>query len=227
MGHFQRVATESGFLLQMECRSYYTPLFMKTESKERWVISVLIADRVGILREITSAVTDMGANIDGISQTIVANYFTVILTATFNRSVNGDAIIHAIKSRFTPDEASIVVRPCVAPAAADAQTRDRYIITMTGQDAPGMLKAVTTLLANRNINLEDWYVSFHDKQVTHIGEVSVPVLLDIKQVQDDLRHAMAPFKLSVLIQHENLFRVTNEVGAIGSLLKGKRNAPVG
>jgi predicted amino acid-binding ACT domain protein len=45
---------------------------MATRDKKRYVLSVLVSDRVGILRDITAAVADLGANIDGISQTVVA-----------------------------------------------------------------------------------------------------------------------------------------------------------
>jgi len=34
---------------------------MARNSKSRYVISVLVSDRVGVLRDITSAVTDLGA----------------------------------------------------------------------------------------------------------------------------------------------------------------------
>jgi len=67
--------------------------------------------------------------------------------------------------------------------------------------------------------VEDLYFRIVGPQVTHIGEVTVPRLLDIKQVQDELRELMAPLDLKVSLQHENIFRVTNEVGSIRMMLK--------
>ena len=75
-------------------------------------------------------------------------------------------------------------------------------------------------LAEKKINVEDLYFRIAGRQVTHLGEVTVPRLLDIKQVQDELRELMAPLGLIVRLQHENLFRVTNEVGSIRMILKG-------
>lgn len=54
---------------------------MQSATESRYVISLLVADRIGILRELTTAVTDLGANIEGISQTVVQGYFTVIMIA--------------------------------------------------------------------------------------------------------------------------------------------------
>lgn len=184
----------------------------------RYVISILIADRIGILSAITSGVTDLGANIEGISQTVVQGYFTVIMTVAFPQAVGEDEIRRAIQNRFHKDEASVLVRP-YTPRAQVPVEGDRYFLTMSGQDQPGILKALTGYLAEKKINVEDLFFRIIGKQVTHIGEVTVPAQLDLKQVQDELRAVMAPFALVIGLQHENLFRATNEVGAIRHLLK--------
>lgn len=194
-------------------------------SHNRFVVSVLVSDRVGVLRDITTAVSDMGANIDGISQTVVEGYFTVILTATFKKPQQPNAIARAIEENFRRDEASVVVRPYNRPSpelhTVDGET---YVLTLSGRDRPGILKTVTTFLASRGINVEDWYVEFRGAHVTHMGEVTVPAALDIQQVKDELRRAVAPLKLDSDLQHENIFRATNEVGPIKSLLGGKPHA---
>jgi len=196
---------------------------MAKKSSNRYVISILVADRVGILKDITSAVTDMGANIDGISQTVVAGYFTVILTATLRKSLSPAEISETILRNFAKGEIEIVVRPYEEAAVKRAPVKgNRYAVTVTGKDRPGIMKAVTTFLAGKGINVEDWYVEFVGQNVTHIGVISVPKLLDIKQTQEEFQQLLAPLALDSFIQHENIFRATNEIGAIGTLLKGGR-----
>lgn len=189
------------------------------EPPVRYVISVLISDRVGILRDITSAVADLDANIDGISQTVVAGYFTVILTATFPRKPTADTIRHAIEANFGTGEASVVVRPYRAPRSNTRAVESApHVVTLSGKDRPGILKAVTAFLASRGVNIEDWFVQFQGPNVTHIGEVTVPDQLDIQQLQSELRQIASQLGLSSGIQHENIFRVTNEVGPISTFL---------
>jgi glycine cleavage system transcriptional repressor len=196
---------------------------MKKPTPSRYVITVLVADRVAILRDITSAVTDMGANIDGISQTVVEGYFTVILTAAFPAAVSPDSVRNAILQNFAENEASVVVIPYDARRATRRPVRgDRYVVTLTGLDRLGILKTITGFLAEKGINIEDWHVDFGSGGVTQIGQITVPSLLDIKQLQDEFRQALAPLNLASCIQHENIFRATNEVGAIRSLLEEKR-----
>ena len=52
---------------------------MSRTRANRYVVSVVVPDRVAILRDITSAVADLGGNIDGISQTVVQGYFTGVV----------------------------------------------------------------------------------------------------------------------------------------------------
>ena len=199
---------------------------MNSSADNRYVISVLVADRVAILRDITSAVTDLGANIDGISQTVVEGYFTVILTATFPALVSADSVRNAIQANFGSHEASIVVIAYDTDRAARPPVHgERYVFTVTGRDRPGILKTITTFLADKGINIEDWQVHFSADGVTHIGEVTVPRVLDVKQLQDEFRPLMASLNLVSCVQHENIFRATNEVGAIRALLEEGTHDP--
>lgn len=186
----------------------------------RYAVSVLIADRVGILRDIASAVADLGGNIFGISQTVVAGNFTVALAAEFPAAVPPERVRDAIRTRFPPDQASVAVRRHTAPPPAGVRhgDGDLFIVTLSGPDRPGILQAVTAFLADRGINIEDWRVVFGAHGVTQVGEVTMPRHLDLKQVQDDLRQTLKPLGQAASLQQVNIFRATNEIGPIKHLL---------
>ena len=166
---------------------------------------------------------DFGANIEGISQTVVHGYFTVILIAAFKNQVAEQTVRDAVLSRFHKDEASVIVKP-FDPFVRATTEGDRYILTMSGTDRPGILKALTGYLAEKKINVEDLFFRIVGEHVTHIGEVTVPRCLDIKQVQDELCELMSAIGLTVSLQHENLFRAMNEVGSIRLMLHGQNDA---
>jgi predicted amino acid-binding ACT domain protein len=185
----------------------------------RFVISVLIADRAGILRDATTAVTDMGANIDGIKQTVVAGYFTVMLTASFETPYTVEDVRRFMDRAFDEEGATIVVVPYDEGKTARPPVEgERYIVTLTGADRRGIMKAVTTFLADRGINIEDWDVRFEGSMVTHVGQVTVPSRLDITQLQHDFHHMTSELPLHSGIQHENIFRAISEVGPIKPLV---------
>jgi len=184
---------------------------------------VLIADRIGVLRDIAAAISDNGGNIDGISQTVVANYFTVILTATFkSNSPDCHFLQQSLLSKFADNEASIVVREYspLGPPLAGIRT-DKYIIVIKGKDKPGILYRMTEIISKKHINIEDWYVEFKDNFVTHIGEITVPSKLNILQLHSEINNIIKPLGFNCYIQHCNIFRVTNEVGPVKMLLEDR------
>ncbi len=189
----------------------------------RYVISVLAPDRIGIIKRITSAITDLGGDIDGMSQTVIHGYFTVILTAKFQSAYTKDEIHRAILNNFDAGEASVVIRDFEERNLPEKiQNRERYILTLTGQDRPGILKTVTSYLAENNINIEDYYFTIQGEHVTHIGEVSVPTEIDIKQLQGELQTLVASIDLVATLQHEFLFRAANDIFSIRQLFKMKK-----
>jgi len=185
------------------------------------VISVLATDRVGILKGITSAITDLGGNIDGISQTVVARYFTVILTATFHNQYTAKEIENSILLNFAKSNTQVMVQPYDdTQQSPTPHITNRYILTIFGPDQPGVLKAVTSFLTEKNINIENWQFYYKGNNVTYIGEVTTEAKqFDTKQTQTQLKQILTPMGLTSHLQHENIFRVTNEIGAINNILR--------
>ena len=184
------------------------------------VISVLAPDRIGIIKRITSAITDLGGDIDGMSQTVIHGYFTVILTAKFQTPYTKERIREAIENNFETGDASVVIRDFEeTQSAAKKKKTDRYILTLTGRDRPGILKTVTTYLAENSINIEDYFFTIQGDHVTHIGEVSIPSEIDIKQLQGELQTLVSSIDLVATLQHEFLFRAANDIFSIRQLFK--------
>ena len=194
---------------------------------ERYVVAVLSPDRVGLLRDITGAVADLGANIDAIDQTVVEGMFSGLLTTTFPRPVDDATVAAALRERLGSGAADVRVRPMPALPGATVGPVDRFVVTAAGRDRPGILAAVMQFLAGQGINVERWSVLREDAYVTYVGEVAVPVQLDIRALQRGLHAVVEPFDMTAGLHHENIFRATNEVGAIRNLLRGARQETKG
>ncbi len=190
------------------------------DTSTKFVISLVSRDRTGIIRSIATAINERNGNIEGMSQTVFQGYFTVILTAEFKETYHRIEIRELIENSFSRDETSVIVRPFeeVRPRLGDI-LNDRYILTLTGKDRPGILKTLTTYLAESNINIEDYYFTVKGDQVVHIGEVTIPKEVDIKQLQGELQALLSSSEFVVALQHENLFRATNDVFSVWQLLK--------
>ena len=77
----------------------------------------------------------------------------------------------------------------------------------------------TAYLAENKINIEDYYFTIQDGHVTHIGEITIPRELDIKQLQGELQTLVSSMGLVATVQHENLFRATNDIFSIRQLFE--------
>lgn len=189
-----------------------------TPNADRYVISVLIPDRAGILREITSAVSALKGNIDSVRQTVTAGYFNVTLTASFVPTQSAKAIETRLASAFAPGEATINVIAHNPGHHQKTAQAERYTVTLTGQDRPDILKTITAFFAERNINIEDWDVEFNGSHITNLGLITVPGNVDLKQMQTEFKHLADRLSLHAVIQHENIFKAMSEIGPITPLV---------
>ena len=196
---------------------------MENSGQNRYVIAVTTPNRIGPFSAVSAAIADADGNIDGLTQTVAEGYFTTLITATFTDSETPQTIEKRIREELGQPQPGVLVMPYEETAPDIPCPVQRYVFTLIGKDRPGLLKQITGYLEERRINITDWYVEFHDREVTHIGEILVPSTLDIKQTQDELNAILGATTLQCSIQHNNIFRATNDIGPIKSLVEESRN----
>jgi glycine cleavage system transcriptional repressor len=64
--------------------------------ERRHVISVMSADRVGIIHDITEQVLSLRGNIVGLSQTVMRGYFTVLVEVVFPADTQAAHVLDCI-----------------------------------------------------------------------------------------------------------------------------------
>jgi glycine cleavage system transcriptional repressor len=176
------------------------------------VISVLSPDRVGIIAAVTRAVYELGGNVDAMSETVMRGYFTFILTVRFPDRLPLDGIRQRIASTGHPDELSVSIqeRRAEAPAPGGAEGEE-FVLTIMGEDRPGIISRISQYLAGRGINIQDLYASAEGDRFMLVGQVTVPRQRDIRQVQIDLEALWPGGTHRVSLQHVDIFVATNEI----------------
>ena len=192
---------------------------------ERLVISLLSPNRVGIFSDVVAVIADYGGNIDGLSQTVTEGYFTMLLTASFKTDdTDSQKLRNTLTIEMEKKVDAVMILPYRSKGTSESCSACRYIITLIGKDHPGLLAFVSKKLEEKNINVTDWYFEFEDTTVTHIGEILVPQEFDVDQLQDELAEDLSGMNLTCSIQHENIFKATNEIGPIKTLVEESRRA---
>jgi predicted amino acid-binding ACT domain protein len=185
--------------------------------EDQVVISVLLPDRVGILRAVTRVILDFQGNIGGIRQSIVDGFFSLTFTAALARPADPATIRQALEHQLGA-EAAVAVRPVTQtplPVLPDGQP---FVALTRGPDKPGTIHAISAFFVQHGINIADWQVEVANDQVVYIAQVRLPVDADPRLIQQAFRDQMALHGLTATLAHENIFRATNEIGPISALL---------
>lgn len=180
------------------------------------IISVMAADRVGIIAQVTQAVSELNGNINELSQTVMRNYFTIIISVTFPTDVTHEQIHAAIAARGKPGELLVSVKD-YDPPDIPVSVGERFILTARGADQPGIIRKLTAYLASKGTNIEDCYAYVRSEEFVMVLEVSIPREWDIRQVQLDLESLGGEIGLTAHLQHENIFLATNEIRSVRGL----------
>lgn len=195
----------------------------------RFLVTTVLPDRVGILRDVTGALFAAGANLTDLRQTVVGGVFTLSAIAEFGGGVAADSIAAAVRAALPDRGAAVDVRACAAHDAP-APAGERHVVAVTGPDSPGRIHRIAKVFAESGANVEDWRHDLSDPERTlTIGVVTIPASVDPAALRAALEAALSPLGLSTSLLHENIFRATNEVGPIRNLVGAaaavSRNAP--
>ena len=178
----------------------------------QYIVSVMSRDRPGIIAGITGALFQLDGNVDELSQTVMGEHFTVILSVTLPRELAPEAVRDAVAGSGAPGELQVSVR-AVAPgraAKAEGPSQGTFILTVLGKDQPGTIYQFASYLAKKQVNIIDCYAKAKQGTFDMILEVQIPEGIDIPEMQSEIDWMGVEMGFSARLQHENIFIATNE-----------------
>ena len=193
-------------------------------SPETFSITVVVADRVGVLRDVAKTVFVLGGNLVDLRQAVVCGCFTLTCIAQFEEAPDGAegvaaALRGALVSAGDANPGAHVHPYDLKPAAAPAGG-ERYVFAVDGVDRPGRVYRIAQIFAEHGVNVEDWSHVLQEDAVNafNSGTVTVPAGVDTAALQREFTRRMAECGYKAALLHENIFRATNGIGPIHSLL---------
>ena len=191
---------------------------MKKQNQQQesdwFVVTLTCRDRVGIVSDVAARIGQWNGNIERFSQTVLMNYFTLIVVVTFPEERAVKEVREFLAGAGKPGEFELIVK--VFEKAAGSRPvlpdADNFVLTATGPDQPGIIGQIARYLASRGINISDLY-AYKPTPNTFvlISEVTIPRNISVDQVQLDLEQFGKQTGLACALQHENIFKATNEV----------------
>jgi len=183
-----------------------------------FMTSILVPDRVGLLRDVTQAVFALEGNIGAIRQTTVDGFFSLVFSSDHPVAISAEALRAMLASALESSAVITVLNRELPPGGSPMPSGPRFVVMTRGRDKPGTICAITSFMVERAINIEDWMVEEEDGEIIYIAQVMVPESIDFRATQSAFRARMAELELTGVLCHENIFRATNEIGPIKPLI---------
>ena len=180
------------------------------------IISVMSKDRPGIIADVTGAIYELEGDLADLNQSVLCGYLTMILIATFNSSITPEDVIAKLSHTKSEIKFDAIVKKIDTPIEIlKARMPEKtYILTAQGKNKSGLVYGMSSFCYERDINIMDLVTTLADDQYTMILQLDLSHIASIKDVRDDLAEYADKTGLRVVLQHNDIFRVTNEIAMI-------------
>ncbi len=187
-----------------------------SDNHKRYIISVMAEDRIGIIHDITRTISAMGGDLADTRQQVLQGYFSMILYASFPEKLSGQDIVDALTAIDSEHPFEVSVKPVTGPPDdGQAPMNNRYVLTARGSDRIGFVALVSGFCAEHSINILDLSTTTgSDDTYTMILLVDLSRCPPMQVLRTHLEDFSTENGLSLLLQHQDIFRATNEIGMI-------------
>ena len=186
-----------------------------TEPQELFVVSIISRDRIGIIYEVSKAISELAGNIADVRQSVLCGYFTMILLASFPPNVTQRSIERKLAEADSHSESAIeaVVKKADENALTSGASipENAYVLTATGHDRVGFVALMTSFCVRHNINILDLSTTTSDGAYVMILVIDLNRCASIDDVRRDLQQFSQENGIKVVLQHYDIFRALHEI----------------
>ncbi len=185
------------------------------EAQTQFVISIMARDRVGIIYEVSKAISELRGNIADVRQSVMCGYFTMILLAAFPPSVTRRDVERKLAEVDAHSETAIaaVVEEVDEnmPISDSSNPENAYVLTATGVDQIGIVATVASFCVRHNINILDLSTTASQGMYVMVLVIDLNHCTSIQDVRRDLVQFSKESGLKVVLQHHDIFKAVNEI----------------
>ena len=180
------------------------------------ILSVLGKDQTGIVAAVTGVLFEQNCNVENVSQTTLQTEFAGIFIVSLSDDLSLETLNQALTAKLHPLDLNVHIKPLRDQATASTfPESEPFIITTKGPDRKGLVAGITDVIARHRVNITNLQAVFKggDEPGDNIMiyEVDVPVDLDQKRLEHELRQRAKELLLDISIQHRNIFEAINRI----------------
>jgi glycine cleavage system transcriptional repressor len=157
-------------------------------------VTVIGPDRPGIIADVTGALAGAGVNLEDSTMTLLRGHFAMML-------VGAGPDLDSVEQAVAPlaGELVITVRE-VGPDEAHAALGPTYLLSVHGADRPGIVSAITRVLADAGGNITDLSTRLSGSLYVLIAEVELPESADVGALTGALEAAAGELGVDVTLR---------------------------
>ncbi len=166
-------------------------------------VSVYGLDKPGIIYGISKVLADNNVNIVDIEQNVLQGLFVMFIIGDAERC---KVSIKELKKQLEEKGRELGVHVHLTPFVKPKQKeKDLYVITVLGKDRVGIVRDITKILLEHNVNIERTTLTARDKLI------SIEFVVDIGDADPDeikrqLKEEVESYGLDVVIQPYSIFK---------------------
>lgn len=191
---------------------------VKGRTGNEWVsVSVVGHDRPGIVAGVSKVLFENDCNIEALSQTVLMGQFAMIVVVSLLKGASIEGLQEGLETlaRGTGLEIHVHSIDSQEQLPYPVDETEPFVITVRGEDRPGLVAAVTEILAHEGINITRLGAEVVPvggrQEYIQIYEVDIPNDLDFARIQHALSERGAEIGVAVDMQHRDIFRAINQI----------------
>jgi glycine cleavage system transcriptional repressor len=164
-----------------------------TRQTTRIAVTVIGPDRPGIIADVTGALAGAGVNLEDSTMTLLQRHFAMMLVCTGPGLAEVEAAVAPLGGDLVVEVREIGPETSPAPAGA------AYLLSVHGADRPGIVSAITRVVAAAGGNITDLSTRLAGTLYVLTAEVDLPATADADGVRRDLDTTAAGLGVDVTL----------------------------
>jgi phosphoserine phosphatase len=183
------------------------PLQTIKQGENLYVVSVIGLDQVGIVSKVTRFLFSKGYNVVDIEQSVIHSQFTMVLLV---QPIEADGRPARLKAGLSALAGKLKMSIAVMPlreykGLRRAEDRKPYLMTILGTDKPGVVAALSGILAEHRCNIE------RIKMIARGELLAMEIGVDLREanfsvLRVDLSEAARRIGMDIVVQPESSFK---------------------
>jgi glycine cleavage system transcriptional repressor len=144
-------------------------------------VTLIGHDRPGIIADATSALAELGGNLEDSTMTILRGHFTMVLLVSTTAPLDD---VEAELATLTGDGTlEVSVRELLEEREAAPADVTPYLLSVHGADRPGIVSEITAVVASAGGNVTDFSTRLTGDLYVLLAEVDLPKAVDIDSLR--------------------------------------------